>query len=390
MTDEKHIPRTLTPFVRDQRSVQSQDIGWGSYGGYEGPMYRGKVRFVPDLTNDTPMLFKALAAAAEAEGGHYDAVNMYDKGICSVGLIQVIESGGVMGVTDLLGEVMMSCREAHRELYPVFTLTGYSMSRIDVLGAKGAAVRFVSPSGSLVDSDAAARTMFFGAANVGRKGSWSPSNKALAKEWAARIASVFQHQDAADVQRTFMARRLRSYIMPSAEILFGPDHSEGSIDNWELFRVLYLSFAVNTPSRTAECYAYALTRKRGFLDQFEAFVRRLLLINPPFYPDRLLTTIKLLRTVPNFRLTLRVAEAVAEEHKASGITVVRTQKALVALGYDIGPSGADGVMGAKTKRALATFAATTTSLPIVQDADGLGDWALDHSIYTKLYADSGK
>ena len=61
------------------------------------------------------------------------------------------------------------------------------------------------------------------------------------------------------------------------------------------------------------------------------------------------------------------------------------------LGYDLGPAGADGVMGAKTKKALAAYAGIYQSQkevnnqPIEVDADGLGDWALVTGMYKQLY-----
>ena len=54
--------------------VQPSDIGWGGYGGYEGPFFRGVIPF--DASHLPTFEDKAVAVITATEGGHYDAINM--------------------------------------------------------------------------------------------------------------------------------------------------------------------------------------------------------------------------------------------------------------------------------------------------------------------------
>jgi hypothetical protein len=66
--------------------VSPDQIGWSTYEGCEGPYFRGDIPFQEPKNPD--FLDKCLATVTATESGHYDAVNMYDSGILSVGLIQ--------------------------------------------------------------------------------------------------------------------------------------------------------------------------------------------------------------------------------------------------------------------------------------------------------------
>lgn len=390
------MKRTMTPFFRTDSSVSPDDVEWGQYGGFEGPLFKGKQKVVEDVKVNTPMLFKALAATAAAESGaHYDAVNMYDAGICSVGAIQVIEGRGVLGVSDLLGEVMLSdSRSSFHELYPIFSMTGYRLSRVDVLGITGKATRFFAPDpeGGIVDTEARVREMLFGSPNVGRKGTWKDENISRAKEWCACIASVFQHPEAITIQRQFIARRLKSYIMGDTEkVLFGDTLRGATDEDMEFFRVVFLSFAVNAPVATSNAFLYSYSKRKDFVSCLDVFIRRMLICGPPFYPDRLRKVLKALSHLPPYYQLISRLDDMLNGFDETGITVKRTQSALKTLGYDIGPSGADGIMGTKTKKALAAFATGdhhrhNPDKPIEFDADGYGEWSIQVDLYQRLYA----
>lgn len=66
--------------------TQTNVILWGSYKEYEGPFFMGKRSFI--LPQHPTEADKQLEVITAAEGGHYDAINMYDRGIISVGISQ--------------------------------------------------------------------------------------------------------------------------------------------------------------------------------------------------------------------------------------------------------------------------------------------------------------
>ena len=77
-------------------------IGWGKYGGYEGPLFWGSASVtVPDEPSDAE---KVLKVVTSTEGGKWDAVNGYDRMIISVGAIQWGEASQ-FSVSDMLGKV---------------------------------------------------------------------------------------------------------------------------------------------------------------------------------------------------------------------------------------------------------------------------------------------
>src|SRR5512135_3183037 len=74
------------------------EIGWSSYQNHEGPFFIGKVPYVPPQNPD--FLEKCMSVVTATEGGHYDAINMYDSCILSVGILQVCER--IFGVSAML------------------------------------------------------------------------------------------------------------------------------------------------------------------------------------------------------------------------------------------------------------------------------------------------
>ena len=77
------------------------DIKWGSYKGFEGPYYHGKwpIEIIDSPTKNE----KIVLAITATEGGTYDAVNMYDSCIMTVGIIQWCDRWNL--VTKMLGYI---------------------------------------------------------------------------------------------------------------------------------------------------------------------------------------------------------------------------------------------------------------------------------------------
>src|ERR1044072_5001599 len=70
--------------------VTVNQVMWGKYKGFSGPYYKGMFRY--ELPENPSENDKRLRVCTSTEGGTYDAVNMYDRCIISVGLIQCCEA----------------------------------------------------------------------------------------------------------------------------------------------------------------------------------------------------------------------------------------------------------------------------------------------------------
>src|SRR5512138_1105983 len=77
-----------------------EDIKWSSYQTFEGPFFIGTQGF--KLPEQPTFNDRILAVITATEGGHWNAINMYDRCIMTVGLIQWCEAGQY-SVSDMLG-----------------------------------------------------------------------------------------------------------------------------------------------------------------------------------------------------------------------------------------------------------------------------------------------
>jgi len=218
--------------------VTQDNIGWASYGAYEGPHFTGKLTFsLPENPSKSDLLLEVITAA---EGGHYDAINMYDSGIVSVGLIQWCEAV-VGGVSMLLGNVAEACgaEAITTPLKPAFDSTGSTFKK----NSTGKWRFFLTADGSEVDTNIKKRQLFLGC--PGTKGSWTENAKKRAKLWAACFASVWDDPRARKVQVDCTAARLRGFVTNEASsVVYDGSPDEG----WSgCGRSAYVSFAVNVP-----------------------------------------------------------------------------------------------------------------------------------------------
>lgn len=337
------------------------EIGWGSYNQYEGPFFRGRVPF--DLTDaDRPAAVagkrppdpRTLAVITATEGGRYDAINMYDRCIVSVGLIQWCEAGQY-GVSNLLGAV------AQRDRALLLPLS----RTLDDAGAdfgpnKQGKWRFsFDDERGEVDTAEKQRQLFLGGSS-GLKGGWTDAQKAHAKRWAAALADVLAQPGARSAQVAFTLPKIEAFATPEAKrILFDdalPD--EGWVG---ALRAAFLSFAVNLPavaSAQLKLAAAEATAPKWSAEYCDAVIRRLTL-GPKIaiYPHRYRAIRPVLERL--YGVTLPELDA-ASEHEEEGEggelgSVQAVQRALVAMGYDLGPAGADGKAGQKTRVALMDF-----------------------------------
>lgn len=333
----------------------AEDIGWGSYSVYEGPFYRGKNRYkLPDDSTENDRILRTITAT---EGGTYDAYNGYDKCICTSGLIQWCDRAPFFLVAKMLGAAAEHDPALVAPVVEYVSARGYTFGQ---LADKKKPWRFWrTGDGDVVDTQDKQRILYFGGAS-GLKGQWNdPGQRQVAKEWAAACSSVWEHEEAKKVQRDHTVPRLFGFATSSARQVLEMSKKGGVVG--EVFRAAYLSFAVNNPRRAGESLN-AVVQQRGISwDKSWLFaVLHSLTFRPKIaiYPHRYNAIRKPLESM--FGLDLPdLASDLQQWMKDTGfkgyLSTEDMQNALLELDYDLGPAGADGIAGEKTRAALMKF-----------------------------------
>lgn len=340
--------------------VNVSDIKWGHYRDYEGPFYRGNQPYV--LPPNPSLEQRYLDVITATEGGTYNAINMYDRCGVSVGLIQWCEFGQ-FSVSAMLGAVSESVHVAH--LLP--DADEYFLSRL----ADGR-WRFFMKTGNNnlpVDTLDRQRQMFFLNAK-GTLGSWDAESIAHAKTWAAALATIFEDEVAQRVQIKFTTDRLNGFVQKAARSIWTSAPSPVLQTDWGVASyAAYLSFAANNPT-IASNMLQAYSKAHGVHPNDRGWVIGLLkqlTFGPNFsiYPARYNAIRPRLEKnfgidLPDFSSELRVWQqeigidpSDPDSHRLD--TTKAVQEALNALGFDLGPAGADGIFGKKTREAVIAF-----------------------------------
>ena len=341
------------------------EIGWGTYQQYEGPFFRGKVAFdLPDVSKTSlgpcggkPLDARLLAVVTATEGGRYDAINMYDRCIVSVGLIQWCEAGQY-SVSAMLGRIIERDPSLLEPLSPALAASNAEFKK----NASGKHRFFFRDGTGEVDSGDKQRRLFFQNCS-GLKGCWQDAPKAHAKHWAACLADMLAQPLARVVQVEHTLPKLVGFCMPDAKkILFEEDlPNEGLVG---AVRAAYISFAANLPAvaNTHLKEAIGTTKAPKWSREWALDVLRSLTFGPKIaiYPHRYKAIRPVLERLYGVDLP-DLAEELLGEAPASGergpdlSSVEGIQKGLLALGHDLGTSGADGHMGNRTKKAITEF-----------------------------------
>ncbi len=346
--------------------VLAKDIGWGKYRQYEGPYYPGKKGYVLPASPTQEEMQMAVITATE--GGCFDAWNGYDVCGWTSGLIQWCERNQY-SVSDMLGAVFELDDSL---LFDVFDMCkGYSL--VFKKNAKGRyRFHFLDKRGE-VDSQAEQQQLFY-LDGDGTQGSWNALSKTYAKNWAAVISSVWEHFEAQRVQVQYTTRRLSGFLTPYAKSVFAtaPDN--------DLARGLYaayLSFAANNPAHASKSLMTAASTAVPWTTVWVFAILRELTFGPgiAIYPhryDKIRSVVERLYNLnlPDFAADLKVWETITGI--PAGVDTVRLQRALISLGYDLGPKGADGVYGKKTTEAVLTLEQLSGRVP-QENQDGQVD-----------------
>jgi hypothetical protein len=317
-------------------------IGWGSYGGYEGPWYQGSVPYALPTNREPTFLEKVGAVITVTEGGKLDAYNGYDRCVATIGFIQ-------------WGEACAAGRPVSRMVTMVRATDATWVDTL--LGEARLRVSTLAPIIVTLDNDTPSIAQTF-LATTGKVGSYNDSTKAYAKRVAAVLATLFADPRSHRAQYDYTMPKLLDFAFGDArKILFPANFRETS---WEgALRAIYLSFAANLPAIAAK----RIDRNTLSKDPKTACIElaRRLTFEPgiAIYPgryDKIRPVVEKLFGVdlPDFAKDLQAFHA-NQPHLDAFPTIKSWQTALIALGYDLGPAGADGKYGSKTREALEEF-----------------------------------
>lgn len=348
------------------------DVKWASYRNLEGPIYKGPVDGLYSLPKEPTEADRLVYVTTVIESGNYGAVNMYDRGIVSCGLIQFIEGLGQFSVSSMLGAVAEVDRTYLRPVDELCKEVGCAFVASGPLSK--AQWRFVFPdSRGTVDTAPEQQKLFY-LHSTGEKGTWDPPSMAYAKKWALAIGSVWDNPITQKIQRNFTAKRMLGFATQYARAII--DNSPPS-NLGRAFTAAYLSFAVNNPKWASEALKAAV-QDQGRLSPWShdwlIHVLKYLTFNAKIaiYPARYRAMRPALEKLyeidlPDFADELQKWKA--ETGHNAFFDPKEIQQALIDLGYDLGPYKADGKWGPKSAEALLLFEQQNGVL----DADGRPD-----------------
>lgn len=340
--------------------VTPDDIGWAQYRSWEGAYFRGTRRFRLPPKPTEGQMFMAVFTAVES--GKADAVNGYDRAILSTGYAQLAEAKYFL-TSNLLGVMAEQDPALLDPLQPALDASGAVFKRTP----RGRwRFHFKDVRGE-VDAGTEQKQLFL-LNSSGHQGDWDDESVDHAKLWAASMANVL-NQDGADVvQMDHVAALMKRFATNSArKILFDGQPSMG----WTgAMRAIYLSFAGNLPSVASKQLDIAVraTDKAKWSPDWCITIAQQLTFGPKIaiYPhryDAIRPVIEKLYGVdiPDFADELADwSDEMDDGLERNGIDPAfhdpgEIQQVLIDMGYDLGPCGADGVMGPKTKDAIMTF-----------------------------------
>lgn len=366
--------------------VQISQIGWGAYKEYEGPWWAGKGTPVV-IREDVSESEKAVIVTAAAEGGSYSAFNGYDSCGWTSGAIQFCERGQ-FSVSDLLGAVAERDPDCLNSVYDYGNAVGITFER-DPVHNKW---RFqFKDSRGFVDNALKQQQLFYRTGD-GKKGNWTAENRQYAKGWAAAISTVWQNSVAQALQSEFTFSRLPQFLTGQAKNFFGlrPDNTVA-----DAMYAAYMSFAVNNPSWASASLMKSITGMPASSAWWTLphliHLLKHLTFDPQvaIYPARYNAIRPVIEQLYGVELP-DFAKELQAWTKDTGLppdlTTVQLQKALITLGYDLGPKGADGSYGTYTKNALFKFE-QENGVP-AENQDGMID-KYTYPVLEKVYSASG-
>lgn len=341
-----------------------ESIRWGSYKNYEGPWTPGEVPYeLPDKPTEAEKIMRVITAT---EGGRYDAVNMYDSCLWTAGIIQWCNRAPQRSVDSLMGQMVDEAKDALKPLIELASERGYTFEG-GTFSLDGREVK-----------DVASQQRLYFLNSPGEKGAWKEEDKAWAKRWCIATQRVLADPRTHWLQVSFTLSRMEAHFPFEAGkelIQKAPRTNLG-----QAWKALYLSFAANNPAKAAKAVEAALRDVvwKPWSEPWLASMARHLTFDPgiSIYPQRYNKIRPVIEKLWGVNLpdTAQELEVLKKELGASErwLDVLEVQRALIALGFDLGPRGADGVFGKKSRAALMTLEKGSGMVP-TEFQDGMPD-----------------
>lgn len=270
-------------------------ILWGKYLEYEGPFYMGIKNYsLPEKHELSDRILYAISATE----GKFDSINMYDKCIISVGMIQWCEAN-YCGVTSLVSEY---CLKFGRELFDssfkeVINYLGYNPLKL--INKK---YWFVDKENKIIDKSEVQKQYFLGC--DGKIGSWNEESKTKANTWLKSFATFLANDKVCSFQIEYTKKKIN-------ELYFNKDvkkilnsvilDSKEKIDICEAATIAYISFAANHPKFAKENFILANEKNKDKIftkDWLLAVCRQMTFKNGiKIYPHRYDKIIKVINSL---------------------------------------------------------------------------------------------
>ncbi len=223
--------------------ITENDVKWGKYTGggvtWEGPFFPGKIKYVAPVNMD--FRDKALAVLTATEGAAYDAINMYDRCILSVGLVQWCDAMPQGSTTKLLGKC------AEMDSFMMGSLIKKFPIPVEFKKNAKGEWRFYL-NGVEVNTQELQRQLYFNGPHTGKQGTWTEANKLYAKKVAAWFANIWDVPLFRTVQAEMTKSKLEGFAMPEAKEILFKDKSPQANESWSgALRAAFLSFSGNIP-----------------------------------------------------------------------------------------------------------------------------------------------
>lgn len=353
------------------------NVRWGSYKDYEGPWSGGDQDFV--LPGNPVFAEEVMAVITATEGGRYDAINRYDKCIDTQGVIQWCNRARQHSIDDMYGALFEHDPILIAPVTQFLSERGYLFQK----NAEGKYRWFLK--GAEVDTPKEQTFLYF-LNSSGRKGGWDEESKAYAKKSASVAMEVWKSVRAQKIQAEWTLARLNWFLVGSSKQLFkdAPD-----TDIARAFKAMYWSFAANNPSKSSKALEKFLRESAGkynpWTEEWLAESARALTYYPriTIYPHRYDKIRPVLEKLYNVDLPDYASELKSwcdTDSVRHFLDPKELQRALIALDHDLGPAGADGVPGKKTRDALKEFEEDMG----VENPDGLIDPDTGHLLERAL------
>lgn len=218
---------------------------WGKYSKFEGPFYPGIINY--NLPKNSTLEDKTIKIVSATEG-RFDSINMYDKCIISVGLIQFCEANYYL-VTKLFSEF---CKKygtniLDTSLTEIKQLIGYNPWFKD----SDNEFRFHTKNGDKIDSLKEQQDLFLGCS--GEIGSWNEQAIQKAKLWAKCVAKFLQSKEMTVFQIEYLKKFIKqNYTSKFLNETLEKNKNTEFKDLSEAIYLSYISFASNNPKNAKE------------------------------------------------------------------------------------------------------------------------------------------